>query len=204
MKNIKNRAVFLSVWLPHMRKSVFSCTKRSTRFLFTMYAYCWYRTTGFIVEINRRTPNCASITAYTVLVYLATSNTIEGYTILCCPGVYFGGILFCVYLTITILFAGVTLCVDSSTSLTRNTPLYSINYPDVYGNNRNCITTLNFDTALFGTGIRKWVTLVIEEFSMENDFDYFRVVDDNGEHSYTGVMSGTHLCKLNFPNHSLK
>ena len=31
------RAVLLSVWLPHMRKSPLSCKQRSTRFVFTVY-----------------------------------------------------------------------------------------------------------------------------------------------------------------------
>ncbi len=37
VKNIKIRAVFRSVWLPHMRKSPLPCKQRSTRFLFTVY-----------------------------------------------------------------------------------------------------------------------------------------------------------------------
>ncbi len=34
------RAVFRSVWLPHMRKSPLPCKQRSTRFLFTVYKMC--------------------------------------------------------------------------------------------------------------------------------------------------------------------
>ena len=36
-KTLKIRAVFRSVWLPHMRTSPLPCKQRSTWFLFTVY-----------------------------------------------------------------------------------------------------------------------------------------------------------------------
>lgn len=98
--------------------------------------------------------------------------------------------------------SGLTLCSHSSTSSSQDS-LYSINHPNGYGDNRNCILTLNFDTYWFPHGIRKWVILNVHSFNMESNFDYFRVVDGNGQHSYTGSWrTGIHRCKLTFRNQS--
>lgn len=75
--------------------------------------------------------------------------------------------------------------------------LYSPNYPTPYGDNRNCLLTFNFDTTEFPPGIRKWVILEVQAFDLEDSYDYFRVVDQHGQHSYTGSMGTTYRCMSN-------
>ncbi len=55
-RNTKIRGIFQSVSLPHMHKSPLPCTQRSTWFLCNVYAYLWYKTREFIIEIGRLAP----------------------------------------------------------------------------------------------------------------------------------------------------
>ncbi len=106
--------------------------------------------------------------------------------------------LLCVLLFLLLSWTpGIVLCVDSSTTTTQG-KMYSVNYPNPYEDNLNCILTYRFNTTIFPSGIRKAVILEVQAFSMENEYDYFHVVDQNEVHSYTGSMSGTHRCTLNF------
>ncbi len=92
---------------------------------------------------------------------------------------------------------GIVLCVDSSTTASQG-KMYSVNYPKHYGDNLTCTLTYHFNTTLFPPGTMKWVILDAQEFHMTSQYDYFRVVDDDGEHSYRGYLIGSYLCTSNF------
>ena len=82
---------------------------------------------------------------------------------------------------------GIILCEDSSTTMSQGN-LYSTNYPNAYGDNRNCTLTFYFDTAIFPSGAVKSVALDVQILRLEGGYDYFHVIDDVEKHSYTGKL----------------
>ncbi len=99
--------------------------------------------------------------------------------------------------TITILGAGVVLCVDSSTRVSQS-KMYSVNYPNQYGDNLNCTLTYHFNTTVFPPGSRKYFIFDIQEFSMENGFDQLVVDVQERQYVLTGSLNGTRQCMFSF------
>lgn len=89
---------------------------------------------------------------------------------------------------------GTVLCVEYYTT-TSHGNMYSVNYPDSYGDSVYCIVTYRFDTALFPSDIRKWVILDFQSFSMPDPNDYLMVFYGHSTYYYTGNVDGTIRCK---------